>query len=361
MKDEQILKELRDNIDSIDDEILRLLNERMGHVSRIGELKQTSGTAIYRPERERQILKRLGAKSTVLNKAAIEAIYLEIFAVSRNLEMPQKVAYLGPEGTYTHQAAESRFGAMSAYLPLASIEAIFTKLSQKEVKYGVVPIENNTEGAVGITLDCLRRFDDVKIIAELYLDIHHSFATKAENLDDIKLIYSHPQGYNQCRKFLEDHMLSGVKFIATQSTAQAAQMAANERSAAAICSKIAAKINNLPILFETIEDNMANRTRFFILSDFKNAQSKNSKTSIVAETRHRPGGLVELLEMFRDENINLTKLESRPVKQRDFNYMFYIDFDGHIDDSNVMRVISEARANEIEIKWLGSYQKGDER
>lgn len=361
IKDEDIsLKYLRDNIDRIDDEMLRLLNERMEYVSQIGKLKQTSGTAIYRPEREREIIERLNKSGGVLNRAAIEAIYLEIFAVSRNLEMPQKVAYLGPEGTYTHQAAESRFGAMSSYLPMATIEAIFTKLAQKEVKYGVVPIENNTEGAVGITLDCLRRFDDVKIIAELYLDIHHSFATKCEKLDEISVIYSHPQGYNQCRKFLEDHLLSGVKFIATKSTAQAANLASSDPTSAAICSKIAAKMYNVPIMYETIEDNMANRTRFFVLSDFKNQPSKNSKTSIMAETQHRPGGLVELLEIFRAENINLTKLESRPIKQREFNYMFYIDFDGHIDDSNIMRALSEARANGVDIKWLGSYQKGDE-
>ena len=207
----QELNELRKEIDSIDDLILNKLNERMKLVEQIGKLKQTTGTPIYRPERERAIINRLTSlsKDKALNKAAIEAIYLEIFAVSRNLEMPQKIVYLGPEGTYTHQAAQSRFGAMSAYLPLATIEAVFTKLAQKEAKYGVVPIENNTEGAVGATLDCLSKFDDIKIVAELYVDIHHSFVSINENLKEIKRIYSHPQGYNQCRKFLEDHLLNG--------------------------------------------------------------------------------------------------------------------------------------------------------
>ena len=357
------LNELRGKIDEIDDSVLKKLNERMELVKQIGKLKQTSGAPIYRPERERSIINRLTALAKSggsLNRAAIEAIYLEIFAVSRNLEMPQKIAYLGPEGTYTHQAAESRFGAMSEYLPLATIEAVFTKLAQREAKYGVVPIENNTEGAVGATLDCLRKFEDIKIIAELYLDIHHSFVSTAQNLKEIDQIYSHPQGYNQCRKFLEDHMLSGVQFIPTKSTAQAALLASQDRGAAAICSKIAAKIHNVPILYETIEDNMANRTRFFILSDFKNAKAENSKTSILAKTDHRPGGLVDLLQIFKNENINLTKLESRPIKQREFKSVFYIDFIGHIDDEKVQNALLAAKKEGAEIAWLGSYLNGEE-
>lgn len=358
----QNINDLRNEIDKIDDEILKKLNERMKFVKKIGELKQTSGTSIYRPERERAILNRLESSgSNILNKSAIEAIYLEIFAVSRNLEMPEKVAYLGPEGTYTHQAAESRFGAMSSYLPLATIESVFTKLKHKEAKYGVVPIENNTEGAVGATLDCLGRFEGVKVVAEIYMDIHHSFASTCENLGDIKRIYSHPQGYNQCLKFLDDHLLSSAEFIPTKSTAEAAKFASTEPNSAAICSKIAAKLYNVPILFETIEDNMANRTRFFILSDFKNERAQRNKTSILARTDHRPGGLADLLGAFRDEGINLTKLESRPIKEREFRTVFYIDFEGHIDDENVVRAIEKVKTFGDEITWLGSYISGDER
>ena len=358
----QNINDLRNEIDKIDDEILKKLNDRMEFVKKIGELKQTSGTSIYRPERERAILNRLeSANSNILNKSAIEAIYLEIFAVSRNLEMPEKVAYLGPEGTYTHQAAESRFGAMSSYLPLASIEAVFAKLNHKEAKYGVVPIENNTEGAVGATLDCLGKFESVKIVAELYMDIHHSFASLCEDLKSIKKIYSHPQGYNQCRKFLDDHLLLSAEFIPTKSTAEAAKFASEDPSAAAICSKIAAKLYNVPILFETIEDNMANRTRFFILSDFKNERGTNNKTSVLAKTDNRPGGLADLLTAFRDEGINLTKLDNRPMKQRDFKTIFYIDFEGHIDDDNVQRAIEKAKSLGSEITWLGSYISGDAR
>lgn len=219
----QEIDKYRKAIDGIDNQILQLLNERMELVKEIGRVKQTSGTAIYRPEREKEILDRLkGLNKGALNPQAIDAIFLEVFAVSRNLELPEKIAYLGPEGSYTHQVAESRFGAMGSYLALNSIEAVFHVLENGEAKYGVVPVENNTEGAVGTTLDCLGKFNS-KIVAEIYMDIHHSFATVCEDVKHIKRIYSHPQGYNQCRKFLEEHMLLEIEFIPTKSTAEAAK------------------------------------------------------------------------------------------------------------------------------------------
>jgi len=349
----------RKQIDYIDDEILELLNKRMKSVEAIGIAKQTTGTSIYRPEREKEILDRLkNLNDGKLNARAIDAIFLEVFAVSRNLEMPEKVVFLGPDGSYTHQVAESRFGAMGNYIALNSIEAVFNVLANGEAKYGVVPIENNTEGAVGITLDCLGKFDSL-IVAEIYMDIHHSFATTCESLKDIKKVYSHPQGYNQCRKFLEEHMLLDIEFIPTKSTAASAKLAANEPHSASICSHIAAKLYNVPILFDKIEDNLANKTRFFILSDFKNRPSIQNKTSILAKTQNRPGGLVQFLQSFDSEKVNITKIESRPVKKSGFQAVFYLDFEGHIDDENVKRVL---KANEgiNEIKWLGSYVKSGE-
>ncbi|AJC91359.1 chorismate mutase / prephenate dehydratase [Campylobacter subantarcticus] len=353
MKD---IEKLRNKIDTIDDKILALLNERMLHVKDIGVIKQNLGGSIYRPERERAIINRLkNYNHGLLDQNAIEAIYQEIFAVSRNLEMPQSIAYLGPEGSYTHQVARTRFGAMSRYTPLANIEDVFKELAHKEAKYGVVPIENNTAGAVGVTLDCLGKYEDVKIFAEIYMDIHHSFVSMSENLKDIKRIYSHPQGYNQCRNFLESHDLSEVEFVASKSTAHAAYLASQDVTSAAICSKIAAKLYNVPILFETIEDNLANRTRFLILSDIKIPQMSHCKTSILALAAHKPGGLSDLLYEFKKEGINLTKLESRPIKTREFVHSFYIDFEGHIDDENVQRVLKKAE----HIKWLGSYLSGE--
>ncbi len=350
------LDELRKGINDIDDELLILLNKRMEFVKQVGHLKQSDGSSIYRPERERQIIQRLTKQSQgALTQSAIEAIFMEIFAVSRNLELPEKIAYLGPEGSYTHQAAESRFGALSAYLPLNSIEAVFKVLENKEAKYGVVPIENNTEGAVGATLDCLGKYT-ARIIAEMYLDIHHSFATLSEDLKDIKVIYSHPQGYNQCKNFLEEHFLQDVEFIPTRSTAAAAQRAKKDKHAAAICSHIAAKIHGLPIHFEKIEDNLANRTRFLILSDFKNEKGSHDKTSILAQTDDKPGALLDFLQSFEANKINLTKIESRPLKDKAFKSLFYIDFEGHIDDENIQNIIQKYPHK---IKWLGSYIKGD--
>lgn len=350
------IEHYRKSIDEIDDKIVELLNQRMGFVKEIGKIKHTTKTSIYRPEREKDILNRLKSsnKNQYLHDAAIDAIFSEIFAVSRNLEFPEMIAFLGPEGSYTHQAAQSRFGAIGKYLALNSIEAVFQALKNKEVKYGVVPIENNTEGAVGITLDCLGKNKDIKIVAELYMDIHHSFATFSEDIKKIKRVYSHPQGYNQCRQFLETHMLIGVEFVPTKSTAEAAQMASQDEFSAAICSHIAAKLYSLPILFSKIEDNLANRTRFLVLSDFKNQLGNQNKTSILARTKDKPGGLLELLQIFNNENVNLTKIESRPTKQRDFKRVFYLDFEGHIDDDNVQKVLNKAR-DEHDIVWLGSY------
>ncbi len=349
------LEELREGINEIDDKLLKLLNRRMEFVKEVGKVKQNDGSSIYRPEREKEIIERLSKKSKGdLTKEAIEAIFMEIFAVSRNLELPEKIAYLGPEGSYTHQAAEARFGAMSAYIPLRSIEAVFKVLENGEAKYGVVPIENNTEGAVGATLDALSKYNSL-IISELYMDIHHSFATLAEDLKDIEVIYSHPQGYNQCKNFIEEHMLQDIKFIPTRSTAAAAQKAKENPKSAAICSKIAAKLNSLPIHFEKIEDNLANQTRFFILSNFKNQKSSNDKTSILAYTDDKPGALYELLKSFDENSINLTRIESRPLKDEGFKSLFYIDFEGHIDDESVQKIIQKYQDK---IKWLGSYVDG---
>ncbi|MRJ03342.1 MAG: prephenate dehydratase [Epsilonproteobacteria bacterium] len=352
------LEELRRRIDEIDDTILKLLNERMEVVKKVGELKNKTGAPIYRPEREIEILNRLKEKNPgPLTESAIEAIFLEIFAVSRNLERPERVAYLGPEGSFTHQAAESRFGAMSDYLPLNSIGAVFKELELKRAKYGVVPIENSIDGVVGETLDLLGK-SDLLIVAEIFMPIHHSFASLEESLRTVKRIYSKDIAFGQCRNFLIEHGLDTIEWIPVESTAKAAKLAAKEPGSAAICSTIAAKLYNLPVLFENIEDFSNNTTRFIVLSDFKNQASGSDKTSILARLQDHPGALYEFLKDFYDERINLTKIESRPAQQRDFNYWFYIDFDGHIDDDHIQRVL---RKHPHEIKWLGSYAKVKDR
>ncbi|NLK65976.1 MAG: prephenate dehydratase [Campylobacteraceae bacterium] len=356
------MDDLRAEIDIVDNEIIRLLNERMVYVKKIGELKNASGGHIYRPEREKAILSRLESISGKdLDRKAIEAIYYEIFSISRNLEKPQSVAFLGPFGSYSHQAAKSRFGAISNYIPVSNIEAVFKEVSNKEAKYGVVPIENNTEGGVGVTFDCLGAYPDIKIVAEIYIDIHHSFASMHESLKDITKIYSHPQGYNQCLKFLEDHGLNEVEFVPAKSTALAAKLASTEPNSAAICSSIAASLYNVPVMFEKIEDNLSNRTRFFIISDFKNEKTGEDKTSLFIKIDHTPGSLAELLSIFRNEGINMTKLESRPIKKKEFRTNFFVDLEGHIDDRRVSDAINLAVKKGNEITWLGSYMNGEEK
>lgn len=356
------LEECRARIDELDNRVVELLNRRMEVVHRVGEIKHQSNSAVYRPEREKAIIDRLSMLSEqsggLLNRQAIEAVFLEIFAVARNLELPERIAYLGPEGSFTHQAAESRFGAMSDYLSLGSIEAVFKTLEAERAKFGVVPIENSRDGVVGETLDLLGK-GSVKIVAELYMPIHMAFATKSEKIQEIKRIYSKDKGFGQCREFLQEHGLDTVEHIPVESTAKAAILAAKDPQAAAICSHIAAKLYGVPTLFENIEDTHNNATRFFILSDFKNGISGEDKTSILVRLKdaQKSGALVHFLEDFDKASINLSKIESRPSRDNDgFGYWFFIDFFGHIDEPKVQAVLEK---HTDEVTWLGSYVKGE--
>ncbi|MFA7499642.1 MAG: prephenate dehydratase [Sulfurimonas sp.] len=357
------LDECRGAIDAIDDELLKLLNHRMEVVKRVGEIKRSNDGAIYRPEREKAIIQRLTQNSIeqngLLNAAAIEAIFLEIFAVARNLELPERIAYLGPEGSFTHQAAESRFGAMSDYLSLSSIHSVFKTLEAKRAKFGVVPIENSRDGVVGETLDLLVK-SPLRIVAEFYMPIHMSFATKAKKLSQITKIYSKDKGFGQCREFLQEHNLFNVEQIPVESTAKAAILAAETPNSAAICSHIAAKLYGVPTMFDHVEDDIGSQTRFVILSDFKNEKSEDDKTSILVRLKDsvKAGSLVSFLQDFDDKKINFSKIESRPLKEKGgFNYLFFMDFYGHIDDENVQEVLQKHKE---EVTWLGSYVKGEE-
>ncbi|WP_419763789.1 MAG: chorismate mutase [Arcobacter sp.] len=345
------LQELRDKLDAIDNELLKLINERMELVHQVGELKAKSGGAIYRPEREKAIIDRLEKLNVgKLNRAAIEALFLEIFAISRNLELPENIAYLGPEGSFTHQAAEVRFGAMSSYISIGSIKGVFREVSTKKAKYGVIPIENSSNGIVSDTINCLSNYN-LKIIAEVVLDIHHTLASNCDKVSEIKKIYSKDIAFEQCRKFLENFGLDEVELIPVESTTKAAKLALNEPSSAAICPHVGAKLHNLPILFENIEDKDNNKTRFFIVSDFDNAQSGNDKTSILAKLPNTPGALVEFLTDFDKAKINLTKIKSHIVEGVS---IFFIDFSGHRDDENVKEIFEK---HDESIKFLGSYVK----
>ena len=345
------IDELRGQINTIDDQLVTLLEERMKLVVSVGQIKKTSGGAIYRPEREREILARVSAHTGLLSHAAVEAIFLEIFAASRQLELSERIAFLGPEGSFTHQAAESRFGAFGEYLSMVSIAAVFKAVESGRAKYGVVPIENNTNGVVGETLDALGNGTMV-IVAEMMLPIHQAFASKAESLHDIKRIYSKDIAFGQCRSFFAEHMLEEVERVPVESTAKAAKLASEDDHSAAVCSHIAAKIHNLPLLFDNIEDSHTNKTRFVILSNYANAPTGKDKTTILAKTQHKPGALFNFLRDFNEAGINLTKIESRPSKGENFSSWFFIDFEGHRDD-HAIAILLEKYKNEV--KWLGSY------
>ncbi|MEQ8581926.1 MAG: prephenate dehydratase [Marinoscillum sp.] len=349
-----MLEEFRKEIDQLDDELIKLLNKRMDIVQEVGKLKRSDKSAIYRPEREKAIIDRLTANSQgILNRAAIEAIFFEIFAVSRNYELPERIAYLGPEGSFTHQAAESRYGAMSDYIPLDSITSVFESVKTSRARFGVVPIENNQEGTVQETIDLLA-MHKLSIAAEIVLPIHFAFASKEENLENIKTVYSRDIAFRQCKNFLNDYFKHPVKLVPVSSTSRACQIAGEEDGAAAICAPIAARQYTLPILYSNIQDSADNQTRFLIISqNFVNQVSGQDKTSVIANLPDEPGSLVRFLQNFQNAGINLCKVESRPAKEgTTFKYVFFVEFEGHFNEPKVQNTIQPYKNN---ITWLGSY------
>ena len=348
------LEELRKKLDEIDDKLLDLYNERLKVVHQVGELKNKTNAPIYRPEREKEILDRLKKrnkeKGGLLSDEAIEALFLELIAVSRSYERAERVAFLGPEASYTHQAAESRFGALGNYMPIASIKGVFREVANGVAKFGVVPIENSFNGMVSDTISCLSEYD-LKIVAEVVLDIQHVLASTQEDIKKIKRIYSKDIAFGQCSEFLEDLGLDNVEQIAVESTAKAAKMAKEDPEGAAICSDIAAKLYGVPVLFKNIENKGENRTRFLIISDFENAPSGHDKTTILAKLPNRPGALVDFLLDFKEHNIDLTKIKSHIVGGVS---IFFLEFKGHKEDKDIKAIFEKHKDS---IKFLGSYVK----
>jgi len=348
------LDDLRNKIDNIDGTLLKLYNERMELVHQVGELKHTTGAPVYRPEREKDILNRLKIENEKmggkLTDAAIDALFLEMFAVSRNLELPEGVAYLGPEASFTHQAAESKFGSMSEYLPISSIEGVFRAVQKGTAKFGVIPIENSSNGIVSDTINCLDEYN-LKIIAEEMIDVHFAFATLCEDYKKITKVYSKDIAFGQCRKFLQDLGLDNIELVPVESTAKAAKLASEDEKSAALCPSIAAKLYNIPIRFDNVEDNANNRTRFFIISNFENAISGNDKTSMLVRLSNTPGALVNFLNHFEEAHVNLTKIKSHIVGGES---IFFIECHGH-QDNDILKPILQTHKDEIKV--LGSYVK----
>jgi len=348
------LAKLREQIDGIDDQILDLLNQRAQIVLAVGKAKQGDRSAFYVPSREKAIYQRLTSENPgPFPNDAVCKVFREIISASLNMELPMQVAFLGPQSTFTHQAAMQQFGLSAQLVPLKSIPAVFEEVERGRAHYGVVPVENSTEGVVNHTLDMFVG-SDLKIIAEIMLEISHNLLSKTGNPALITRIVSHPQALVQCRRWLETNM-SDIPQLDVSSTAAAAQLATEDETVAAIASEAASMQYGLQIIKARIEDNPNNFTRFLVIGKKSPEQSGDDKTSIMFSVKDEPGILYRMLAPFSTRNINLAKIESRPMKQKAWEYIFFLDLIGHVADSRVTDAVEELKSHCNFLKVLGSY------
>ena len=346
------LSQLREQIDHLDDELLKLVNHRAELAQQIGRLKE-DGT-VLRPEREAQVLKRLqGNNSGPLSNDAVTRLFIEVMSQCRALEAPLTVAYLGPEGTFTEAAALRRFGSAIQGKSCATIDDVFRSVEAGSVNYGVVPVENSTEGAVGRTLDMLLQ-SALHICGELILPIHQCLLAKKCGSGAIKTVYSHPQSFAQCQIWLNTN-LPNVDRIPVSSNAEAARLAAENRGSAAIAGSQAAANFGLSVCVENIEDDANNTTRFLVLGNQRVEPSGNDKTSLVMSAANRPGAVHDLLVPLARHGVSMTKLESRPARSGLWEYVFFMDIEGHQDDASVAAALVELKKVATFVKVLGSY------
>lgn len=351
MADDQI-RALRERIDELDARILKLMNERAQCAHDIGALK--GDAAVYRPEREAQVLSRLNALNAgPLPAASVLHVFTEIISACRALERTMSVAYLGPRGTYSEDAVARQFGAQAKAEPCASISEVFKRVESGATGYGVVPVENSTEGGIGMTLDLLLA-STAKVCGEVNLPIHHCLLAKSKSLNDVHVVYAHAQALAQCNEWLSRN-LPNAQRVALASNAEGAQRAAAEASSAAIASRSAASLYSLDVLMENIEDLANNTTRFLVIGTQEVGRSGNDKTSLVLSAPHRAGALYELLGPLARNGVSMTRFESRPSHQGLWEYMFFVDVLGHKDDDRVAVALRELAANAAFMKILGSY------
>lgn len=351
---EDELKYLRQQIDRIDSQILDLLNRRAEIVVSVGKAKKGSEKSFYVPSREKEIYQRLTDQNPgPFPNDAVCKVFREIISASLNMELPMHVAFLGPQSTFTHMAAMQQFGLSAQLVPLKSIPAVFEEVERGRAHYGVVPVENSTEGVVNHTLDMFIG-SDLQVIAEIMLEISHNLLSKSGDPEQIGKIVSHPQPLAQCRHWLETNMAE-IPLLDVSSTAAAAQLATEDESVAAIASQAAAVQYGLRVVKAKIEDNPHNFTRFLVIGRKTPEKSGADKTSIMFSVKDEPGILYRMLEPFSKRQINLAKIESRPMKQRAWEYIFFLDLIGHADDEPVSAAIEELRGHCHFLKILGSY------
>jgi chorismate mutase/prephenate dehydratase len=355
--EEPKLSKIRQEIDRIDTELIRLLNERADLVHEVGLVKKEAGLSIYAPEREESLLQGLVRKSQGrLPSHSIRAIYREIMSASLALEKDLLIAYLGPEATWTHQAARSKFGASVRYLPQANISDVFDQVTRRRADYGVVPIENSVEGAVNHTLDVFMD-SELKICAQIQSRIENNLLSKSP-LPEICRIYSHPQVFGQCRKWLQNNA-HDIELIEVSSTTRAAEIAAREPGSAALAGAMAAEIYELPIVEHSVQDSPNNTTRFLVISHTTCPRTGHDKTSLMFCVQDQVGALYSALEPFNRLKLSMSKIESRPSKRKNWEYFFFVDVEGHCDDDPVTAALQELQRHCTFVKVLGSYPKGD--
>lgn len=352
------LEEIRKQIDEVDDNLLRLLNARADLVHEVGVIKKREGLEIYAPEREEALLQSLVRRSEGrLPEKSIRAIYREIMSAALALERDLKIAYLGPEGTWTHQAALNKFGQSVKYVPMANFQEVFDEVARRRADYGVVPIENSTEGAVSHTLD-LFADSPLRICAQILLRIENALLSNVPK-ENIEVIYSHPQVFGQCRNYLNKHFPK-VHLIDSSSTTKAAALAAQAPNAAAMGGVLAGKLHGLAVLEENVQDSATNTTRFLVLSEKTCPPTGNDRTSIMFSVRNQPGALYKALAPFNAFNLNMSKIESRPSKRRDWEYFFFVDVLGHCEEAELVQALVELEQHCSFVKILGSYPNREE-
>lgn len=350
------ISSLRKSINDIDDNILDLINRRLLLAKEIGQIKKLNNEPILDSARETTIIKRLlSLNKGHLSNNALHHIFTEIIAASREIQKPQIVTYLGPEATFTHIAAIKHFGRSVSFVPQPSIRDIFSEVEKDACHYGVTPVENSIEGTVNYTVD-LFYDSDLKICAEIYLAISHDLLSTKGSLDDIRVIYSHPHAFAQCRRWLRKN-LPECALEECGSTALAAQKASEEPGSAAIASREAAHIYKLQVTASKIEDFSRNITRFLVIGRDKSGRTGNDRTSIMFVTSHVPGALYRVLEPIAKAGINMLKLESRPTKHENWSYFFFVDLEGHIEDPKVQDTVSKMKNICLYLKLLGSYPR----
>lgn len=352
------LEELRDRIDALDAQLVRLINERAQAASEIGAIKANSGTAVYAPDREHAILERVTKMSDgPISSQSLHAIYRELMSASFALEQPPRVAFLGPKGSFSHEAAIGKFGASVEYESIADIRGVFDEIARGHVTYGVVPVENSSAGAIADTLDSFTEYN-VYVCSEIQRAIHQNLLARCR-LNEVGVVFSKPEAFAQCQRWLAETGLVS-KTSPAPSTSRAAQMASEQPRSAAIGGRLASKLYDIPVIAANIEDVPGNSTRFFVIGHESAKPTGSDRTSLSFVTAHRAGALVEVLLVFQKTGINMSMITSRPSRKADLAYSFFVDIDGHVDDPPVKRAIDDAKAHCLQIRVLGSYPRSTE-